>query len=43
MIEEIVRAVHIPVEVGGGIRDLETIEDYLSSGVEWVILGTVSP
>jgi phosphoribosylformimino-5-aminoimidazole carboxamide ribotide isomerase len=41
LIEEIRRAVHIPIEVGGGIRDLATIEDYLSSGVKWVILGTV--
>jgi phosphoribosylformimino-5-aminoimidazole carboxamide ribotide isomerase len=42
LIAEIVRAVRIPVEVGGGIRDLETIEDYLSRGVKWVILGTVA-
>ncbi|MEW6376086.1 MAG: 1-(5-phosphoribosyl)-5-[(5-phosphoribosylamino)methylideneamino]imidazole-4-carboxamide isomerase [Thermodesulfobacteriota bacterium] len=42
LIEEIRRAVHIPMEVGGGIRDLATIEDYLSSGVKWVILGTVA-
>ncbi len=40
LIEEIAQSIHIPVEVGGGIRDLETIENYLSSGVEWVILGT---
>ena len=42
LIAEMVRAVRIPVEVGGGIRDLETIEDYLSMGVKWVILGTVA-
>ena len=42
LIEEIARSVHIPLEVGGGIRDLKTIEDYLSSGVEWVILGTAA-
>jgi len=42
LIEQIVRTVHIPVEVGGGIRDIETIQDYLSSGVEWVILGTAA-
>jgi phosphoribosylformimino-5-aminoimidazole carboxamide ribotide isomerase len=40
LIKEMVRSVHIPIEVGGGIRDLATIEDYLSSGVSWVILGT---
>jgi phosphoribosylformimino-5-aminoimidazole carboxamide ribotide isomerase len=42
LIEEITRAIRIPVEVGGGIRDLETIENYLSSGVGWVILGTAA-
>lgn len=42
LIKEIAKSIHIPVEVGGGIRDLETIENYLSSGVEWVILGTVA-
>jgi len=42
LIEEITRSLHIPIEVGGGIRDLETIESYLSSGVKWVIFGTVA-
>jgi phosphoribosylformimino-5-aminoimidazole carboxamide ribotide isomerase len=42
LIKEITRSVQIPIEVGGGIRDLATIEDYLSSGVKWVILGTVA-
>jgi phosphoribosylformimino-5-aminoimidazole carboxamide ribotide isomerase len=42
VIEAITRSVHIPIEVGGGIRDQETIEEYLSMGVEWVILGTVA-
>ncbi|MGQ9646477.1 MAG: 1-(5-phosphoribosyl)-5-[(5-phosphoribosylamino)methylideneamino]imidazole-4-carboxamide isomerase [Thermodesulfobacteriota bacterium] len=42
VIEEIVKSIRIPVEVGGGIRDMETIDTYLSSGVEWVILGTVA-
>ncbi|MBV1906222.1 MAG: 1-(5-phosphoribosyl)-5-((5-phosphoribosylamino)methylideneamino)imidazole-4-carboxamide isomerase, partial [Pseudomonadales bacterium] len=30
----------VPVQVGGGIRSLESIEAYLSSGVSEVILGT---
>jgi len=38
----IVRALSIPVEVGGGIRDLDTVEDYLSAGVQWVVLGTAA-
>jgi phosphoribosylformimino-5-aminoimidazole carboxamide ribotide isomerase len=42
LILEITQSIHIPVEVGGGIRDLETIDSYLSSGVGWVILGTVA-
>jgi phosphoribosylformimino-5-aminoimidazole carboxamide ribotide isomerase len=42
LIEEIARSIRVPIEVGGGIRDLETIEDYLTSGVHWVILGTAA-
>ncbi len=42
VIKEIVRSIQIPIEVGGGIRDFDTIENYLSSGVRWVILGTAA-
>lgn len=42
LIEEIAKSIHIPIEMGGGIRDLETIESYLSSGVQWIILGTAA-
>jgi phosphoribosylformimino-5-aminoimidazole carboxamide ribotide isomerase len=42
LIKEITRSLRIPIEVGGGIRDIATIEDYLSSGVRWVILGTAA-
>lgn len=41
-IEAIVAAVDIPTELGGGIRDLETIEAYLNLGIDRVILGTVA-
>jgi phosphoribosylformimino-5-aminoimidazole carboxamide ribotide isomerase len=41
-IQAIVAAVDIPMELGGGIRDLETIEAYLELGIERVILGTVA-
>jgi phosphoribosylformimino-5-aminoimidazole carboxamide ribotide isomerase len=42
LVEEITRSLHIPIEIGGGIRDLETIEQYIHSGVGWVILGTAA-
>jgi phosphoribosylformimino-5-aminoimidazole carboxamide ribotide isomerase len=32
----------IPVQVGGGIRDLDTIERYLDDGVSYVIIGTAA-
>ncbi len=35
-------ATGLPVEVGGGIRDIRTIEDYLSNGISRVILGSVA-
>ncbi len=41
-IGKIVAAVGIPVQVGGGIRTIETIEQLAGSGVERVILGTAA-
>ncbi len=41
-IEKIVKETSLKVEVGGGIRNLETVEKYLSLGVERVILGTAA-
>jgi phosphoribosylformimino-5-aminoimidazole carboxamide ribotide isomerase len=32
----------IPIQLGGGIRDLETIEAYLDEGVSYVIIGTAA-
>jgi phosphoribosylformimino-5-aminoimidazole carboxamide ribotide isomerase len=41
VIEAITRAYpEVPVEVGGGIRDEDTIEAYIACGVQYVILGT---
>ncbi|HEK9100368.1 1-(5-phosphoribosyl)-5-[(5-phosphoribosylamino)methylideneamino]imidazole-4-carboxamide isomerase [Bacillus pfraonensis] len=42
VIEDICKAIRIPVQVGGGIRSIETIEILLSVGVEKVILGTAA-
>jgi len=41
-IQAIARKSPVPVEVGGGIRGLSTIETYLSSGIDRVILGTAA-
>lgn len=42
VIQRIVEATDLFVEVGGGIRTMETIEAYLSIGVNRVILGTAA-
>lgn len=43
-IREIVQAINneIPIQLGGGIRDLDTIEGYLDEGVSYVIIGTAA-
>lgn len=41
-IEAIVKSVSIPVQAGGGLRDLETIRRYMDSGVRRVVLGTAA-
>jgi len=43
-IKAIVAAVadRIPVQLGGGIRDLDTIEYYLDNGISYVIIGTAA-
>lgn len=43
-IRAIVREVgdDIPVQLGGGIRDLDTIEAYLDNGITYVIIGTAA-
>lgn len=42
VIREIIEAADLFVEVGGGIRSMETVESYLSIGVNRVILGTAA-
>lgn len=42
IIRQIVKEVCLPVEIGGGIRDLSTVKRYLDMGVQWVILGTAA-
>jgi phosphoribosylformimino-5-aminoimidazole carboxamide ribotide isomerase len=42
VIEEILHAIQIPAQLGGGIRHLETIEKLLQVGIQRVILGTAA-
>ncbi|ARO15344.1 phosphoribosylformimino-5-aminoimidazole carboxamide ribotide isomerase [Ketogulonicigenium robustum] len=41
-VDEILAQVKIPAQLGGGIRDLATIEAWLKKGLQRVILGTVA-
>ena len=41
-IEAIIKAISIPAQLGGGIRDIATIESYLSLGLSRVIIGTAA-
>lgn len=41
-VESILAAVSVPVQLGGGIRDLATVEAWLDRGVARVILGTAA-
>ena len=41
-VERILERVAIPVQLGGGIRDLKTIEGWLGKGVRRVIIGTAA-
>ncbi len=42
LITSIAESVSCPVQVGGGIRDIEAVRIYLSSGVRTVIIGTAA-
>jgi phosphoribosylformimino-5-aminoimidazole carboxamide ribotide isomerase len=44
VIREMIKAVgeQLPIELGGGIRDLDTIESYIDAGVTWVVIGTAA-
>ena len=41
-VEEILKRCKVPAQLGGGIRDMATIEMWLSKGLQRVILGTVA-
>lgn len=41
-IQRIVQSIPIPIEIGGGIRDMSTVDAYLELGIHFIILGTVA-
>ena len=41
-VDEILKSVTIPIQLGGGIRDIETIENWIKKGVSRIILGTIA-
>lgn len=41
-VEEILKTCSVPAQLGGGIRDMATIEGWLEKGLRRVILGTVA-
>lgn len=41
-VERILRAVEMPVQLGGGIRDRKAVETWLEAGIRRVILGTAA-
>ena len=41
-ISRIVEAVPIPIELGGGVRDIATLRAYFDLGLQYIILGTVA-
>ena len=41
-IQDILSKIKVPIQVGGGIRDIKTIEMYIDAGVSKVIIGSVA-
>ena len=41
-VERMLKAVSMPVQLGGGIRDLKTVEAWLGKGIARVIIGTAA-
>jgi phosphoribosylformimino-5-aminoimidazole carboxamide ribotide isomerase len=44
VVKEIIAAVgdEMPIQLGGGIRDLDTIERYLDDGISYIVIGTAA-
>ncbi len=41
-VARIVQAIDIPVELGGGLRTVQDVQDVLELGVQWAIMGTAA-
>lgn len=41
-VEAVLKAVRFPVQLGGGVRDMRTVDSWLSKGVGRVIIGTAA-
>lgn len=42
VVAAVVKAIDIPVQLGGGIRDRETLDSWIDAGVQRVVLGTAA-
>ena len=42
IVKQIARETGLKVEIGGGIRDMKTVEKYISAGVNRIIIGTAA-
>lgn len=42
VVVRIARECEVPVEIGGGVRSMDVVRDYLDAGVRWVIVGTAA-
>ena len=41
-VQKIIHSVHVPVQLGGGIRNIETADAWIDAGISRLILGTVA-
>jgi len=41
-VRTIVRRINLPIQLGGGIRDIRTVENWLEAGIRRVIIGTAA-
>jgi len=42
IMQKIIESINVPVQLGGGIRDMETIDMYIQKGISRLVLGTAA-